>query len=398
MSKPVSLAVFGASPLFDRPIANGQRFFPAWAQYEAMFRDIFERQYYTNHGPLTQELERRLAERLGVSHAMCVTNEFIGLVSAGQALGVHGNVVVPAHSFVATPQSLCWTEARPLLCDVDPKTGMMTAELVAPLLSQHPVSAILAVNPWGDACDVQGLQALADQHGIPLYVDSAHGFGCAIAGRPVGSFGAIEVISLHSDNVLGACEGGVVCTQDDELAAYIRNTRSSYGMGLPVPVPKTGNGRMSEAQAAIALFNLDHYSEYQQHNERVFGMFRTGLAGISGLEVRVPSGVSHSNYQNLICLIDEAAFGLRRDDLWQILRAENLLAGKGFEPSLHRTFAASGASQVSSLSHTDDYCSRTIELPMNRALTEPDAARLIDLLARVQLNAGVIRQRFAEAA
>src|SRR5438132_2000689 len=81
MSKPLSLAIFGATPLFDRPIENGQRYFPAWAQYETMFGDIFERQYYTNHGPLTQELERRLAQRLGVSHALCVTNEFIGLVS-----------------------------------------------------------------------------------------------------------------------------------------------------------------------------------------------------------------------------------------------------------------------------------------------------------------------------
>src|SRR5439155_25507018 len=143
-------------------------------------------QYYTNHGPLTQELERRLAERLGVRHAMCVTNEFIGLVSAGQALRVHGNVVVPAHSFIGTPQSLNWTDARPLFCDVDPETGMMTAEIVAPILSEYSVSAILAVNPWGDACDAQGLQALADQFGVPLYPDSSHGFGCAIAGQPMG--------------------------------------------------------------------------------------------------------------------------------------------------------------------------------------------------------------------
>ena len=73
---------------------------------------IFERQYYTNQGPLAQELERRLAERLGVRHAICVTNEFIGLVSAGHALGVHGNVLVPAHCSIATLQSLDWTDGH----------------------------------------------------------------------------------------------------------------------------------------------------------------------------------------------------------------------------------------------------------------------------------------------
>jgi dTDP-4-amino-4,6-dideoxygalactose transaminase len=212
----------------------------------------------------------------------------------------------------------------------------------------------------------------------------------------VGSFGAIEVISFHSDNVLGACEGGVVCTHSDDLAAHIRNTRSSYGMGPPVPVVKTGNGRMSEAQAAVALFNLDHYAEHQQRNERMFELFRTGLAGIPGLEVRVPHGVSRSNYQNLICLIDEAAFGVRRDDLWRILRAENLLAGRGFEPALHDPLIALGAARASSLSHTEHYSARTIELPMNRAMAEPDVARLVDRLALIQRNAHVIRQRLAE--
>ena len=397
MNKLQPLAIFGAAPIFAHPIAMGQRFFPSWPQYESMFRDIFERQYYTNHGPLAQELERRLAEQLKVRHTMCVTNGFIGLALSAQALGVHGDVIVPAYTFVATPQSLDWTEARPLFCDVDPDSGMMTAEVVAPLLSRHAVSAILAVNPWGDCCDVPGLNALADQYGIPLYLDSAHGFGCAISGQPVGSFGAMEVISFHSDNILGACEGGVICTESDELAAKVRNMRSNYGMGPAVPVAKTGNGRMSEAQAAVALFNLDHYQEHQQRNEQLFGIFRTGLASIPGLEVRVPSGVSESNYQNLICLIDDAEFGLGRDDLCRILRAENLAVGKGFYPPMHQSFPARDA-RTHKLPHSERYSSRTIEFPMNQALTKGDVARLIELLGSIQEVARVIGHRLAEAA
>jgi len=275
---------------------------------------------------------------------------------------------------------------------------MVTAELAAPLLTSYPVSAILAVNPWGDACDIHGLQAVADQHGIPLYIDSSQGFGCTIAGRAVGSFGAIEVLSFHSDNVLGACEGGVVCTGSDALAAHLRNTRSSYGMGAPVPVIKTGNGRMSEAQAAVALFNLENYSAYQQRNERLFKLFQTRLAAIPGLELRVPKGVSSSNYQNLICLVDEASFGLSRDELWQILRAENLLASKGFHPLSYRGDAASRKFPPSEFQHAQYYAARTISLSTNRELTETDVAKLIDLLAFVQANAFAIREKLAEMA
>lgn len=169
-------------------------------------------------------------------------------------------------------------------------------------------------------------------------------------------------------------------------------------MGPPVPVVKTGNGRMSEAQAAVALSNLDKFSEYQRRNEWLFGVFRNGLAEIPGLELRVPSGVSRSNHQNLICLVDEASFGLRRDDLWEILRAENLLVGKGFYPSSHRVSSFSGVSPGRSLPNAERYSERTIELPANQALMEADVARLIDLLAFIHHSSGTIRNRLAEAA
>jgi len=393
-----SLAVFGAAPRFSRPIPTGQRYFPAWPQYEAMFRDVFERQYYTNHGPLAQELELRLADRLGVRHAMCVTNEFIGLALAGQALGVRGDVVVPAHSSIATSLSLQWTEGSPLLCDVDLNTGMMTAELVAPLLSRQPVSAILAVNPWGDACDVEGLQVLANSRGIPLYIDSAQGFGCAVAGRPIGGFGCVEVISFHSDNIVGACEGGVICTQDDDLAARIRNMRSNYGMGPPVPVDKTANGRMSEAQAAVALFNLAHYSEYQRRNKLLHERFRTGLEGIPGLEIRIAAGVSESNYQNLICRVDEAVFGLCRDDLQRILLAENLQAGRGFDPLPNRAHLNEHAAASEGPLNAARYAATILELPMHHTLTEAEIGLLLDLLRFLQSHSSEIRSRLSAAA
>ena len=396
MNDSLTLGVFGATPRFTRPIANGQRFFPSWVDYEEMFRDIFKRQYYTNQGPLAQALEKRLAEKLCVRNAICMSNEFIGLVSATDALRVEGPVVVPALTSLVTLHSLEWTQAKPLVCDVDAATGTMVAEDVERLLARQSATAILGVNPWGDACDVLRLQDLADRFAIPLYFDSSQGFGCAIAGKPVGSFGKAEVISFQSANVLGACEGAVVCTQDDELAAYIRNTRSSYGMGKPVPVPKTSNGRMSEAQAAIALFSLDHYPEYRQRNEAIFQIVREGLARIPGIRIRVPVCVSDSNYQNLICLVDEDVFGLNRNHLWEILRGENLMVSKGFVVPRSRAENESSGSDATDLPHAEKYSASTIDVPMNFALTNADADWLVDFLRYVQANSGRIRHALAK--
>jgi dTDP-4-amino-4,6-dideoxygalactose transaminase len=326
LSTPTDLAVFGATPALGKRVPLGQHYFPSWARYEAAFRDIFARQYYTNHGPLAQRLEARLAERLNVGHAMAVTNATIALALSAQALGLKGRVIVPALSRVNTAQSLDWSAAAPLFCDVSAETGHLSAAQVEPLLAEG-VSGILASHLFGGAADVAGLQQLADRHGIPLYFDAADAFACAIDGKPVGGFGRLEVISLHSSQMLSAAEGAVICTNDDDLAAHIRNIRSNYGMGRPVPVGKTGNGRLSEAQAAVALMNLDDLPAHLEHNARLFEAYRAQLAGIPGLTFVAPSGVSVSNRQNVVCRLDAAQFGLSRDALVRVLAAENIEAG-----------------------------------------------------------------------
>ncbi|MBV8389753.1 MAG: aminotransferase class I/II-fold pyridoxal phosphate-dependent enzyme [Mucilaginibacter sp.] len=326
------LAIVGGTPLFDHCIADGQQFFPSWEQYESLFRDIFERQYYTNHGPLAQLLEQKLAEQLNVKHAICVTNGFIGLALAGQALGVTGRVVVPANTHVATIQSLDWTHAKPLICDVD-ESGMLTAEILEPILASHnDISAVLAVNLWGDCCELTALEQLTARYGIALYFDSAHGFGCEFNGKPLGGFGSLEVMSLNASNIVTSAEGGVICTQSDDLAAHIRNIRSNYGMGYPVVVEKTSNGRMSEAQAGIALHSLDALDNHRERNEKLFNLLGVCLKEIPGLHLRYPQKVSKSNFQNIVLEVDSREFGLSCEYLSKILRSENLITQRGFSP------------------------------------------------------------------
>lgn len=380
------LALFGAEPALPRPVTVGQHNFPSWERYEAAFRDIFARQYYTNHGPLAQRLEARLAERLNVRHAMCVTNATIALALAAQALGVKGKVVVPAFSFVNTAQSLAWAGAEPTFCDVSIETGHLTPETVEPHL-RDDVSGILGVNLWGGAADVQGLQQLAERRGVSLYFDSAHAFACEIGGKPIGGFGRLEVISFHSSQILSATEGAVICTDDDDLAAHVRNIRSNYGMGRPVPVGKTGNGRLSEAQAAIALMNLDDLPAFIARNRRLFDAYRTQLAGIPGLRVMTPAGVSASNHQNLVCLIEAQTFGLSRDALIRILAAENIEAlGERGLCAQRRAAAAGGTA----LPNTDLLCESVLQLPLGAQVDTVVVEQISERIRFVQRHAAEI--------
>lgn len=389
----VELAILGATPAFEQPLPVGQLYFPEWSAYEAAMRGIFERQYYTNQGPLTQQLEQVLQERLGVRHAICVTNATIGLLMAADALGLRSKVITPAFSFIATSQSLTWAGLEPLFCDVDPLTHQLDPAQVEALLEDNDVSAILAVNLWGDVCAQQHLRQLADSRGVPLYYDSAHAFGCAVQGRAVGNFGAIEVFSFHATKVLSAAEGGCVCTNDDELAARLRNIRSSYGAGHPVHVSRTANGRMSEAQAAIALLSLDNFAQTLERNRGIFAAYRVALAGLPGLRLIEPQAVSTTNYQYVVCEIDAERFGLSRDELQAVLRAENVLARRYFYPGIHRCtpYDELYPEAAERLPVTEALCAKVLQLPIGQPIDPAGARRIGQIVRAAREQAASVR-------
>lgn len=388
-----ALAVLGGKPVFEHALPVGQLYFPQWADYVQAMRGIFERQYYTNQGPLTCELERVLQERLGVRHVVCVANATIGLMMAADALGLRGRVVTPAFSFIATSQSLTWGGVQPLFCDVAPSSHQLDPDRVEQALGDETVSAVLAVNLWGDTCDHETLSRLAARRGVPLYYDSAHAFGCEVGGRAIGGFGALEVFSFHATKVLSAAEGGCVCTHDDALAARLRNIRSSYGAGMPVHVSRTANGRMSEAQAAIALLSLDHFPSILERNRTLFDAYELGLSGLAGLRLLRPQAVSRTNHQYVVCEIDSEVFGLTRDELHAVLHAENVLARRYFYPGIHRCtpYLDMFPDAAATLPVTEKLCASVLQLPIGQTVDAPAIARIAAIIRLAHDHAADVR-------
>ncbi|WP_016835298.1 DegT/DnrJ/EryC1/StrS family aminotransferase [Herbaspirillum lusitanum] len=383
------LAVFGAAPAMPQLLRPGQEYFPEWSRYEIAFRDIFTRQYYTNHGPLAQRLEARLAEYLSVAHAMCITNEAIALCLAAQALRLHGKVLVPGISDIFTAQSLAWADAEPVFCDVDADTGMLSAEAAKIHLEKGGINAILAVNAWGGAADASALQELADRYDIPLYFDSSQAFGSSTDGVSLGGRGRLEVFSLQSAHVLSCGEGAFIATNDDDLAAHVRNIRSNYGMGRPVPVVKTSNGRFSEAQAAIALMSFDDLEIHIANNGLLAARYAASLSGIPGVTIRKAVGVDRSNQQCLMLAIDEVQFGLSAQALRKVLRAENIESSSRLASGWYRH--GTHAVSVGALPIADSLCASLLELPIG-AKTDADKVALIaDIIRQAHIQADRVR-------
>ncbi|WP_218124775.1 DegT/DnrJ/EryC1/StrS family aminotransferase [Nitrosospira sp. Nsp18] len=389
-----NFAIFGAIPEFDKPLPIGQHYFPSWERYTTSFRGIFERQYYTNQGPLTDELEKKLEAFLGVEHAICVTNATIGLMMAAESMELSGKVILPAFTFVASAQSLTWTGLDPVFCDVDPVTQQIALDQIGALIDEG-VSAIMGVNLWGDSCNPKALSDLAVSYGIQLYFDSAHAFGCKISDTSLGNFGDMEIFSFHSTNILNAMEGSCICTNNDDLGARLRNIRSSYGAGHPVDVVRTSNGRMSEAQAAMALMSLEDFPSNQKTNEYLHQLYEKYLEPVPGLNIVKPTEVSFSNYQSLVCLIDEQEFGLSRDLLRELLKAENINVQRYFYPGLHHhpPYVQNLSHYPDRLPNTNHLCASTIQFPIGALVSVQTVERICNLLLRIHQASPVIRSR-----
>lgn len=381
--KSTNFALFGAAPTFDKPLPIGQLYFPSWERYAAAFREIFARQYYTNQGPLTEELEEKLQQFLSVKHAICVTNGTIGLMMTAEAMGLTGKVILPAFTFIASAQSLTCSGLEPVFCDIDLSTHQIAIDQITALIDKD-VSAIMGVNLWGGSCNPKALAALADTHGIQLYFDSAHSFGCTVDNVSIGNFGRAEIFSFHATKVLSGTEGGCVCTNDDDLAARLRNIRSSYGAGKPVNVVKTANGRMSEAQAAVVLMNLEDFPTNQKNNEGLYRLYEKLLEDIPGIYPVKPTGVTFSNYQYLVCCVDEHEFGLPRNLLIELLKAENVIARRYFYPGLHRSlpYVNELPDYQNRLPNTDSLCASCIQFPIGALVTIQDVEQICSILRR----------------
>lgn len=373
--------IFDADGKRREGLPVGQLYWPSWERYAAAFRDIFERQYYTNHGPLAQALEHRLSAMLGVRHAICVSNATIGLMMLGEALGLSGKVITPAFTFIATAQALTWLGLEPVFCDVEPESHQLDPSCVEALIDPS-VSAILAVNLWGDCCAIPQLQDMAARHGLRLFFDSAHGFGCSFDDRPLGGFGDAEVFSFHATKVFSAAEGGCITTDDDALASKLRNIRSSYGAGMPVPVVKTSNGRMSEAHAAIALLNLEEFPRFLDRNHQIFDAYSAGLSGIDGLRLHRPCRTSATNHQYIACDVDEIAFGMSRDALLQHLQRHNIIARRYFYPGVHRCPPFNDGPRPGALPVTERLTGRLLQLPSGALVQDEDVRMICQIISK----------------
>lgn len=328
------LAINGAPPAYAEPLHVGR---PNLGDREALLRytaEVYDRRWLTNNGPLVQELEARIADKLGVKNCVAMCNGTIALEIAIRALGLEGEVIVPSYTFVASAHALHWQAITPVFADIDPATHNLDPEAVRRMITPR-TSGIIGVHLWGRPAPIDELQAIADQHDLQLMFDAAHAFDCSHAGRKLGGYGRCEVLSFHATKVFNTFEGGAVVTNDDELAGTMRLMRNFGFSGYDNVIHPGTNGKMPEINAAMGLVNLEALPQFIAANRHNHEAYAEALSGIDGVHLLHYDRNDDPNYQYVVVEIS-ANFPVSRDAIIDGLQAENILARKYFWPGCHR--------------------------------------------------------------
>lgn len=356
---------------------------PPLNEFQELLADIWQRKWITNNGHYHQELEKALADYLGVPYISLFTNGTLPLITALQALRITGEVITTPYSFVATTHSIWWNGIKPVFVDVDPLTGNLDPDKIEAAITPK-TTAIMPVHVYGTPCDKERIQAIADKYGLKVIYDAAHAFGVRVNGESILKAGDISTLSFHATKTYNTVEGGALVCHDAAMKKRIDYLKN-FGFAGETEVVAPGiNSKMDEVRAAYGLLSLRYVDAAIAARKNVAEQYRAALRGIPGLRVMedVP-GVAH-NYSYFPVFVSAAEYGETRDSLYLRLKEQGILGRRYFYPliSTFSTYRGLDSAVPANLPVATRMADEVICLPLHHELSDEDVNLIINHIKR----------------
>ena len=392
------LALFGGAPLFSsiRPI--GQLASGDPEQFMGYIDQIYAERRFTNNGTLVRLLEERLATMHDVPHCVAVGNASLGLIIIMSMLadGRNGTVLMPAFTYPGLPHLATWAGQTPVFCDVDKTTHTLNVNSVKKNINEQSTS-ILGVHHFNHPCAIDELNALSQATGVPVFYDSVHGVAATYKGDAIGRFGVAEVFSLHATKLINGFEGGYITTNDSSFADELKKRRN---FGFDSETERSDflgmNAKLNEFHAAMSLCSLDVLDDVILRNEERFRTYQSAFADLRGLNVLDYPEKEEHNYEFAILEVTDDS-KLSRNEIVDILRAENALCRAYYSPPLHTDENFSDCIGVGGLPTTEYLADRFVQMPVGEKLSPVDIEQLADLFIFLEDNDAELDQKIRDA-
>lgn len=278
-------------------------------------------------GPMVKRLEDRFAEMIGAKHVVAVNNGTTALIAALQVLDLEpgDEVITSPFTFVATLNAILGTGAVARFADISPDDFNVTADSMSDVVSNR-TRVLLPVHLYGQCADMPAIQQLADVNSLAIVEDAAQAHGAAVAGKSAGTWGT-GCFSLYATKNLTSAEGGLISTNDDDLADKLRVLRNQ-GMRARYEYEMAGNNyRLTDLHAAVCVPQLEHYATQVAARQANAAALYEGLAGIDG--VRLPEALPNRDHVwHQYTIVVEPGARINRDQLIDGLTQRGIGCGK----------------------------------------------------------------------
>ncbi|MFM5806870.1 dTDP-4-amino-4,6-dideoxy-D-glucose aminotransferase VioA [Aeromonas veronii] len=366
--------------MMNKTIPVTQPFLPELNEFVPYLEKIWDNRWLTNNGPFHQELEAKLAEYLGVEHVSLFNNATIALITALQAMRIHGEVITTPYSFVATSHSIMWNGLEPVFVDIDPATFNIDPAKIEAAITPR-TTAIMPVHCYSNPCDVEAIQKIADNYGLKVIYDAAHAFGVNYKGESLLRWGDLSILSFHATKVFNTFEGGAIISPDAKTKQRIDRLKN-FGIADELTVTAPGiNGKMSEINAAFGLVQLKHIDRAMAQRQAIDARYRTELADVTGITMYQHDCNANSNFSYFPILVEEN-YPLSRDELYEKLKSNGILSRRYFYPLISNMPMYRGlpSADTTHLSHANALAEKVLCLPIFNELTIEQQQQVIALI------------------
>lgn len=352
-------------------------FFPPLQTYTAYLERVWASGWLTNRGQLVLELEAKLREHLGVAHCLFVNNGTIAIQIALKGLEIKGEVITTPFSYVATTSSILWEGCTPVFADIDPYSLCIDPQQIEAAITPR-TAAILATHVYGNPCDVEAIEAIAQRYGLKVIYDAAHCFGVRYLGKSLFDFGDVATSSFHATKIFHTGEGGGIFAKDPEVQHrlfYMHNfghngQESYWGVGI--------NAKTPELTAAMGLSVLPHLPEIIEARRQVSVCYDEALKGLPLTRPVLREGTEYNYAYYPVLFESEKALVQVRD----ALNRHDIFPRRYFYPALH---LLPYVSPRVSMPVAEDVSARVLCLPLYVGLAENEQEQ-INAIIRTELS------------
>ncbi len=353
----------------------------------ALLLEAFDSGWIAPVGPHVDRLESAIRDVTGAGHAVALSSGTAALHLALHLGGVGegDEVITSSLTFAATANAIRYVGATPVFVDADPKTWNLAPELIEEAIASRPrpPAAILAVDLYGQCADYTRIEPIAAKHGIPIIEDAAEALGATCGDRAAGTLGVIGVYSLNGNKIVTTSGGGVLVTDDADLAERARYLATqAREPALHYEHREIGyNYRLSNLLAAIGIGQLSSLADKVARRREIFARYARGLGDLPGIEF-LPEASYGSSNRWLTCLtVEPGAFGADRDEVIARLARDDIEARPVWKP-MHLQ-PAYAAYPVVGGPVAEGLFRRGLCLPSGSALRDEDVDRVISSFREV---------------